>query len=283
METDRREGAEQERMRPTGSNERTEALFASLYDGLRRLARREVRRNGADAVLGTGTLVHEAWLDMSKRPALDFDQPGRFLAYAARTMRGLVVDRVRAPRREARRQGRHHRARYAERRPGRAADDGRRHRRGARGTGSHRSRTRQRRRPQVLLRLHADRDRADARRLGADRPATVGKGADAAAAGDGVSAWPIVPRPSVAARPRFTRGPAHAFRTRPASVAGSDRGAGERVAAGSASSNRRRSSHGHRERNEAHVFSTGPLDPRRRGPGPAPRRDLLAASARLRP
>jgi RNA polymerase sigma factor (TIGR02999 family) len=74
----------------------TEALFTSLYRDLRRLARREVRRNGAHDLLGTGTLVHETWLNISKRPALDFDEPGRFLAYAARTMRGLVIDRVRS-------------------------------------------------------------------------------------------------------------------------------------------------------------------------------------------
>jgi RNA polymerase sigma factor (TIGR02999 family) len=78
------------------AGERTEALFSSLYRDLRRLARREVRRNGGSEILGTGTLVHEAWINISKQPALDFDEPGRFLAYAARTMRGLVVDRVRA-------------------------------------------------------------------------------------------------------------------------------------------------------------------------------------------
>ena len=72
------------------------ALFTSLYADLCRLARREVRRNGAHDVLGTSTLVHEAWLDISRRPSLVFDEPGRFLAYAARTMRGLVIDRVRA-------------------------------------------------------------------------------------------------------------------------------------------------------------------------------------------
>jgi len=71
-------------------------LFVSLYEELRRLARREVRRNGAQALLSTSTIVHEAWLDLSGRPALEFDQPGRFLGYAARTMRGLVVDRLRA-------------------------------------------------------------------------------------------------------------------------------------------------------------------------------------------
>jgi len=74
----------------------SEILFTSLYKDLRRLARREVRRNGAHDVLGTGTLVHEAWLNISQRPMLDFNEPGRFLAYAARTMRGLVVDRVRS-------------------------------------------------------------------------------------------------------------------------------------------------------------------------------------------
>jgi len=74
----------------------SEALFTSLYDDLRRLARREVWRNGAQGVLSTSTLVHEAWLDISQRPSLVFEEPGRFLAYAARTMRGLVIDRVRA-------------------------------------------------------------------------------------------------------------------------------------------------------------------------------------------
>ena len=78
-------------------------LFATLYDDLRRLARREVRRNGAQEILSTSTVVHEAWLDISQRPSLEFDQPGRFLSYAARTMRGLVIDRIRA--RQAQKRG----------------------------------------------------------------------------------------------------------------------------------------------------------------------------------
>jgi RNA polymerase sigma factor (TIGR02999 family) len=72
------------------------ALFTTLYAELRRLARREVWRNGARDIVGTHTLVHEAWLEIGQRPALSFEDRGRFLAYAARTMRGLVVDRVRA-------------------------------------------------------------------------------------------------------------------------------------------------------------------------------------------
>jgi RNA polymerase sigma factor (TIGR02999 family) len=73
-----------------------EALFTSLYAELCRLARREVWRNGARDFLGTGTLVHEVWLDFNRSESLSFDEPGRFLAYAARMMRGLVIDRLRA-------------------------------------------------------------------------------------------------------------------------------------------------------------------------------------------
>ena len=71
-------------------------LFTALYEQLRRLARREVRRSGAADDVSTVTLVHEAWLEIRDRPRLSFDNPNQFLAYAARTMRGLVIDRVRA-------------------------------------------------------------------------------------------------------------------------------------------------------------------------------------------
>src|SRR5215471_5588289 len=71
-------------------------LFTSLYEQLRRLARREVRRGGAADYVSTGTLVHEAWLQIREREALSFEDPARFLAYASRAMRGLVIDRVRA-------------------------------------------------------------------------------------------------------------------------------------------------------------------------------------------
>jgi RNA polymerase sigma factor (TIGR02999 family) len=78
------------------STAHADALFTTLYTDLCRLARREVRRNGAADIMSTSTLVHEAWIDISRRTALSFETPGRFLAYAARTMRGLVIDRVRA-------------------------------------------------------------------------------------------------------------------------------------------------------------------------------------------
>ena len=89
-------GSVSTRHAPASGQGQVAALFTDLYGELCRMAHREVRRNGADGLLSTGTLVHEAWLDISRRPDLAFDERGRFLAYAARTMRGLAIDRLRA-------------------------------------------------------------------------------------------------------------------------------------------------------------------------------------------
>lgn len=72
-----------------------DALFATLYTELHRLARREAWRAGPGAPLGATTLLHEAYLDMSQREALVFPDRARFLAYAARAMRTLMIDHVR--------------------------------------------------------------------------------------------------------------------------------------------------------------------------------------------
>jgi RNA polymerase sigma factor (TIGR02999 family) len=80
-----------------------EALFAALYGELHRMARREVARQGGSATLGATTLLHEAYLDVSRREGMVFPDRPRFLAYAARTMRGLMIDHVR--RRRAQKRG----------------------------------------------------------------------------------------------------------------------------------------------------------------------------------
>ena len=72
-----------------------DALFAALYTELHRLARREASRAGPGAPLGATTLLHEAYLDMSQRHALAFPDRARFLAYAARAMRTVMIDHVR--------------------------------------------------------------------------------------------------------------------------------------------------------------------------------------------
>jgi RNA polymerase sigma factor (TIGR02999 family) len=84
------------RAAPPAALHAQDSRFAALYGELRRLAHREAHRHGPKAQLRTTTLVHELYLDMAHRDALSFDDHGRFLAYAARAMRGLVIDSLRA-------------------------------------------------------------------------------------------------------------------------------------------------------------------------------------------
>ena len=70
-------------------------LFTLLYDELRRLAERQLRRGGTGLTLSTTTLVHETYLRFAERGALSFPDQARFFAYAARAMRRLVIDYAR--------------------------------------------------------------------------------------------------------------------------------------------------------------------------------------------
>lgn len=78
-----------------GDRSAADQLFTTLYAELHRLARREVGRLGSFTPLGATTLLHEAYLDISGRDALAFPDHAHFMAYAARAMRGVVIDRVR--------------------------------------------------------------------------------------------------------------------------------------------------------------------------------------------
>jgi len=81
-----------------GEGSASEALFRALYDELHRLARRELAQRGAGASLGVTTLLHEAYLDMADRTGPSFPDQARFMSYAARVMRGLIIDNVRSGR-----------------------------------------------------------------------------------------------------------------------------------------------------------------------------------------
>jgi RNA polymerase sigma factor (TIGR02999 family) len=72
-----------------------DALFATLYDELHRLAEAQLRRSGGSITLGATTLLHEAYLQFSKRGELSFPDRSRFFGYAARAMRGLILNYVR--------------------------------------------------------------------------------------------------------------------------------------------------------------------------------------------
>jgi len=70
-----------------------EQLFAQLYGELRQLAERQLRRNSSTPISPT-TLLHEAYLGISGGNAV-FPDRERFMGYAARVMRGLIIDFVR--------------------------------------------------------------------------------------------------------------------------------------------------------------------------------------------
>jgi RNA polymerase sigma factor (TIGR02999 family) len=73
-----------------------DALFDTLYAELHGQARRELARQGKPvAGLGVTTLLHEAYLTISGREGMVFPDRPRFMAYAARVMRGLIIDDVR--------------------------------------------------------------------------------------------------------------------------------------------------------------------------------------------
>jgi RNA polymerase sigma factor (TIGR02999 family) len=71
-------------------------LFASLYDELRKMAQRELRRVGPALTLGATTLLHELYLSVHERPDALFPDRSRFFAYASRAMRGLIIDYARS-------------------------------------------------------------------------------------------------------------------------------------------------------------------------------------------
>ena len=79
-----------------------DALFATLYNELHRLAENHLRRSGSQFTMGATTLLHEAYLNLNSRERVAFPDRLGFLKYASRAMRGLIIDYVRARRAEKR-------------------------------------------------------------------------------------------------------------------------------------------------------------------------------------
>ncbi len=66
-----------------------------VYDDLRRLAKRELRREAAPRTLHATSLVHEAYLKLASGGSLPVEDRAHFLAIAARAMRQVLVDQAR--------------------------------------------------------------------------------------------------------------------------------------------------------------------------------------------
>jgi len=77
------------------SNASADILFKALYSELHGLAKRELNRKGGLASLSATTLLHEAYLDISARDSAAFPDQARFMGYAAKVMRGIIVDYAR--------------------------------------------------------------------------------------------------------------------------------------------------------------------------------------------
>ncbi len=76
-----------------GDRSAADAVFSALYDELRRMARRELGRSSG-VTLSATTLLHDAYLDLSSR-SNSFPDRNRFMGYASRVMRGLIIDYAR--------------------------------------------------------------------------------------------------------------------------------------------------------------------------------------------
>ncbi|MEJ1935523.1 ECF-type sigma factor [Nostoc sp. NIES-2111] len=78
-------------------------LFPALYRELKRLARLRLSNGGRHTLLDTASLINEAFLRMERDGGVAVRDREHFLAYAATTMRSIVIDYAR--RRTADRRG----------------------------------------------------------------------------------------------------------------------------------------------------------------------------------
>jgi RNA polymerase sigma factor (TIGR02999 family) len=79
----------------SGDGEALNEIFATLYPELRALARSRLRRSASFTLLETTALLHESYLRLVNLGRLNVGSRAHFLAYAARTMRSIVVDYAR--------------------------------------------------------------------------------------------------------------------------------------------------------------------------------------------
>lgn len=79
-----------------GDRAARDSLFGMLYSELHRLAKRELARRGVPVSLSATTLLHQAYLEMAGQEKASFPDQARFMGYAARVMRSLIIDHTRS-------------------------------------------------------------------------------------------------------------------------------------------------------------------------------------------
>jgi RNA polymerase sigma-70 factor, ECF subfamily len=79
-----------------GSREALDELFPLVYDELRRIARRYMRRERQGHTLQTTALVNDAYLRLIDQTQVQWQNRAHFFAIAAQMMRRILVDHARA-------------------------------------------------------------------------------------------------------------------------------------------------------------------------------------------
>lgn len=78
-----------------GNRDALDHVFATLYPDLKRVARAALQRQGRADSLQTTVLVHESFLRLLNNQGLRLQDRRHFFAYAAKTMRNLIIDSAR--------------------------------------------------------------------------------------------------------------------------------------------------------------------------------------------
>jgi ECF sigma factor len=84
------------RAHEAGMRDALDQVVPLVFDQLRRLARRHLRRGPAGYTLDTNGLVHEAYLKLAASEGLELKDRDHLMAVTARVMRQVLVDHARS-------------------------------------------------------------------------------------------------------------------------------------------------------------------------------------------
>jgi RNA polymerase sigma factor (TIGR02999 family) len=83
------------RLAADGDRAALDQIYAALYPELKRVARARLRQQGRGDSMGTTTLLHESFVRLVNAAELRLADRRHFFAYAARTMRNIIIDSAR--------------------------------------------------------------------------------------------------------------------------------------------------------------------------------------------
>ena len=78
-----------------GDRAALDAVYASLYPDLKRVARARLRQQGRAESMSTTMLVNESFIRLTSARGLRLEDRRHFFAYAAKTMRNIIIDTAR--------------------------------------------------------------------------------------------------------------------------------------------------------------------------------------------